>query len=410
MIAAAATIELEQDGLGYRVLLRAETGLLAAPLTGSLAQLRQARASAVDELTQLKARVTEATDPSGSIVDWAAVEQFMNDLDRISTSLWTALLEPNDVTFYFNLLAAIRIAIETVEATGSWPFVDFVCPIGFLLPFELLQVDEREPPEQIRSARDLAEAAGRFAGFRATTRTALLGVPVPAPWPRDERTRLRMMVLRDASLEEVASELAGLGSLDDVEIVGVLPVSDDVAALVTAATDFLIGETLDSCPAPCDVLHFSCHCRSEDALEAAHELSFNDTTDEERSIWLTAAQLDYELVQRQRSLYSADRLNSLRTPQMVFANACGSARLQLDSSARFPRFFVHRARVPAFIGPLINVPDRVAATFSQYVYWNALDGDPIAVALARARREFLYDRRNPLGIAYTLFGSPECTV
>ena len=72
--------------------------------------------------------------------------------------------------------------------------------------------------------------------------------------------------------------------------------------------------------------------------------------------------------------------------------------------------FVDQAGAATLIGPLVDINDGVAATFSPYVYRHLLRGETVALALWAARNETLHDLRNPLGLAYATFGSAETTI
>ncbi len=64
-------------------------------------------------------------------------------------------------------------------------------------------------------------------------------------------------------------------------------------------------------------------------------------------------------------------------------------------------------RVASFLGSLMTVPDATAASFPSYVYRHLIEGETVAIALHLARIEFLHDLRNPLGLAYSIFGSAD---
>lgn len=94
------------------------------------------------------------------------------------------------------------------------------------------------------------------------------------------------------------------------------------------------------------------------------------------------------------------RLN--RNP-IVILNMCQSAQVLPGISESFVTFFLDR-KARSVIGTECPMTNEFAHPFSQQLFKELLEGRTLGEALRQARRYFI-DKRNPLGLAYTLFGS-----
>lgn len=94
------------------------------------------------------------------------------------------------------------------------------------------------------------------------------------------------------------------------------------------------------------------------------------------------------------------RLN--RNP-IVILNMCQSAQVLPEISESFVSFFLDR-KARSVIGTECPMTNQFAHPFSRILLRELLGGDPLGEALRTARRYFI-KKRNPLGLAYTLFGS-----
>ncbi|MDQ6946463.1 MAG: CHAT domain-containing protein [Actinomycetota bacterium] len=405
---------IDVDGDEYRLgFLPARGPSWEAPLQGGVRQLRDARATAIDALTALKAKLFDWQDTTGFVGRWEPVDDAMKSLDQLSISLLQELLQPNPAEELFRLLHTLHIAVKSAESSGLRPFIDISCTPATILPFEILPLTDELPVENILDAQDLGAAAGRFIGFRTSTRVTFRGVPLPSVAEHDNLERLRALVLRDASLNHADREVCDLGGFGAIDLLGPMPeegcTSKDFLAMLVHD---LLGSVDDIGGAVriADLVHVISHCETDSTEERSHRFSFAGTPAESSRFWVEARDLESALLAEQRRRYAIYGNLPASRPALVFANACGSARLSLEGSGRFPRFFVNRAGVPTYIGPLVSIPDQVAASFSPYVYRHLMDGVPVAHALSLARSEFLHDYRNPLSIVYTMFGFPDTTI
>lgn len=90
---------------------------------------------------------------------------------------------------------------------------------------------------------------------------------------------------------------------------------------------------------------------------------------------------------------------------LVFVNACRSGSLGRGDESLL-RLLLHRGYCHVLVGETL-LPDRVAGEFAKQVYVGALRGEPVGVAVWRARRHLLEKFNNPGGLLYTLYGSPD---
>ncbi|MEO8052510.1 MAG: CHAT domain-containing protein [Acidobacteriota bacterium] len=100
-------------------------------------------------------------------------------------------------------------------------------------------------------------------------------------------------------------------------------------------------------------------------------------------------------------LYS--EVKELRSRPLVILNMCESAQVTPSLSDSFVDFFLDRG-ARSVIGTECTMTVEFADIFSESLFRGLLGGHSIGAAMLAARREGLA-RRNPLGLAYTLFGS-----
>ncbi len=98
----------------------------------------------------------------------------------------------------------------------------------------------------------------------------------------------------------------------------------------------------------------------------------------------------------------AEEMRLTRSP-VVFLNMCQSAQLLPTLSESFVSLFLGR-KARSVIGTECPMTTKFAHPFSERVLRALMEGKPIGGALLEARRAFM-KKRNPLGLAYTLFGS-----
>ena len=98
-----------------------------------------------------------------------------------------------------------------------------------------------------------------------------------------------------------------------------------------------------------------------------------------------------------------DEVKELISRPLVILNMCESAQVTPSLSDSFIDFFLDRG-ARGVIGTECSMTIEFANVFSESLLTGLLAGETIGTALLNARRKFI-GLRNPLGLAYTLFGS-----
>ena len=93
----------------------------------------------------------------------------------------------------------------------------------------------------------------------------------------------------------------------------------------------------------------------------------------------------------------------LSSKPLVILNMCESAQITPTLKDSFVHFFLDRG-ARSVIGTECPMTVEFADVFSESLFTDLLHGRSIGMAMLNARRKFL-DQRNPLGLAYTLYGS-----
>jgi CHAT domain len=96
-------------------------------------------------------------------------------------------------------------------------------------------------------------------------------------------------------------------------------------------------------------------------------------------------------------------IEKLPTQPLVFLNMCESAQITPSLSDGFIDFFLNR-KARAVIGTECMMTVEFAHPFAKAILEGLLAGEPLGRVMLDARREFV-KLKNPLGLAYTLFGS-----
>lgn len=98
-----------------------------------------------------------------------------------------------------------------------------------------------------------------------------------------------------------------------------------------------------------------------------------------------------------------DYVGKLRSGPLVILNMCESAQITPSLSDSFIHFFLDRG-ARGVIGTEYPMTVEFAHPFAEQFLRDVLTGEQAGIALLNARRNFL-KLKNPLGLAYTLFGS-----
>jgi hypothetical protein len=140
-----------------------------------------------------------------------------------------------------------------------------------------------------------------------------------------------------------------------------------------------------------DVVYVFCHAQGGDPPAPwPPQLEFQELTDAS-AVPLTAAELP-EVTWSHHPL--------------VVLNGCGTTGFSNTATSEFIAALVDARGAAAVVGADVPVAEVLAAEVGQTIVKAVLNGDPLGAALAGARRRLL-SRRNPLGLAYTLYGSAD---
>lgn len=99
-----------------------------------------------------------------------------------------------------------------------------------------------------------------------------------------------------------------------------------------------------------------------------------------------------------------DDVNRFAKAPFVFLNMCESAQLSPSLSDSFVHFFLDRG-AHAVIGTECPMTVSFAHPFASRLLSNLFRGAPVGSAIVDARRHFMREHANPLGLAYTLYGN-----
>jgi hypothetical protein len=102
------------------------------------------------------------------------------------------------------------------------------------------------------------------------------------------------------------------------------------------------------------------------------------------------------------SLYAIDK--EFKNKPIVILNMCESAQVTPSLAESFISFFIDRG-ASCVIGTECPMTTTFAHPFSDKLLNGLLQGEKIGEVLLNARRYFLHDLKNPLGLAYTIYGS-----
>ncbi|MFT3815757.1 MAG: CHAT domain-containing protein [Acidovorax sp.] len=273
-------------------------------------------------------------------------------------------------------------------------------PLAWYLPLELFPIDLRA--ESLRLALSKLETTHeKFLGFLGMQAIVVRRRRADPKVERSHtgRTPLAVVAYRGSDpLPGIESQLAFFArrkSSFEFDTDTVWPRDDEVDE--DDAVDELarhISRTqaarLNGSPRP--VLHFCCHYLTGDT---GPEIGITDDV----SIGITDLRgtLASPLVGVPKSTHVGRPL--------VFVNACRSGSLSRGDESLL-RLLLHRGYCHVLVGETL-LPDRVAGEFAKQVYAGALRGQPVGMAVWRARRYLLEKFNNPGGLLYTLYGSPD---
>ncbi|WP_439660021.1 CHAT domain-containing protein [Lentzea sp. HUAS TT2] len=288
------------------------------------------------------------------------------------------------------------------------PVVEYVGQPEHVIPIEHMPFFDLSRCGRSTTDPDMfVEQCRAFVGFSCVVRRKLLlDSPIPQ---RDElrpsaQGRLQMRFLRHSKLKGADAEYSWLTSdgRDRVDVLGPFPAEGENAADI-AAQIFDPRWLPDGArrSEPEQIQHFSCHCDTNTKDPLDYELQLRG---EGADVRLRVGDLKDHFTR-----LAGDGRTDMAMPLIVL-NACGTSAADPESATSFPRIFLENEN-RAVIGTEVAMPDRMAAAFSKKFYeLLLLKGEPLGIAAHEARAHLLTEFRNPLGLAYSVYGNTELRI
>ncbi|MEI3648994.1 MAG: hypothetical protein V6D39_03235 [Dolichospermum lemmermannii FEM_B0920] len=136
-----------------------------------------------------------------------------------------------------------------------------------------------------------------------------------------------------------------------------------------------------------DLLYFYCHGEDKDGKPS---LKLNDFSIDRDSL---------------NAFIQHERINWLHHP-LVFLNACGTGSYGPDSYGSLIQLFLS-TNACGVIGTECPVPELFAEAYASELLLRLFGGAPLGQAMLEVRREFLYKKKNPLGLVYSFYAGHE---
>ena len=299
-------------------------------------------------------------------------------------------------------------------AAAAWrdphlpPIIEVHGDVNALVPIECLALFGNPAYVPITDDKTLEHAASPYAGFRAIIHRQIRNSDTSQRPLRLHGTQLPVKLFYHARLPGAQNEAAFFQRYVEagrVELEGPWPTdSDGLADAVRILDDHLNDPGASFAPGrrravPDQVQHFACHCDTY------------PRPDDERwdvpNIRLGTAEHEKRIRQRDLALDWSERYSDSeeRALPLIFMNACDTSRINPATASSFAKYFLH-GKHHGFIGTETAIPDKIASEVSASFYRRLLAGDPLGLALWRARRLLMYRYGNPLGLFYTMYADP----
>jgi hypothetical protein len=339
----------------------------------------------------------------GSAPDWPAFDEALRELDEKAQSLMFTLLTPDGGARLREAIADVSLVARGWERLVDYPpvLIEVDSPLDYV-HLEGLPLAGAPDLQPVTDQRSFQAAMWRFLGMVAVIRrTNRVGSTL------GDRLRgaggLPMKFFYDASLPGAVQEASFFGRMkDQVLLEGPWPDAGQAEKSTPRGFTALLSSpdrTFDGEPKLRNdqVLHFSCHCVTEEEDTDRYKIRLRAETGE--TVEVTLGQL-------QATFQSQGRIRSERP--LVFLNACGSAAADPRSLGSFADLFTRTHR--GMIGTETRVPDDLAAAFSQAFYTALLNGKNVGASLQEARWALVDRFSSPLGILYTLHADPDLSI
>jgi hypothetical protein len=308
------------------------------------------------------------------------------------------------------------------------PLVQVKARLDDMLPFEFFPLFDSTFPPAIGTTDELLRLAARFLGFSTIVQRFPDASPdqdLTPPPARSEAAikidnipRLPIRFFQHAKLEGARQEKQFFQKQKCVELRGPWPdqalnkgdfirrlaiqileaTPDQNGFGIAGAAESNEGQQLDQ------IQHFACHCNTDKTDSLEYSLELLDHAGFFSSSSVRSATID-DLAGEFSGL--PQRRPDVAYP-LIFLNACGASKLTPKGVTSFPKLFLEIGN-RGVIGTETNVPDKLAAAFSQRFYSALIEGKSVGESTYLARRDLL-KKNNPLGILYTVYADPDLRV
>jgi hypothetical protein len=283
------------------------------------------------------------------------------------------LAEKGKYAFNFIFKGSVRKAI--IRALENTKVIQ-ISSENFFIPWELLYVGELGDHIEINDFWGM-----KYILTRAIIQTSVDGYSEP-PVLRSSKFRVGMVSCRDLDAV-IETEIPALRKFEKqrkiaLSILQTLSTDRNSSDELAKFNDFLCEKR--------EIVHFACHSRTKSKPSQSHfvvEENFNITMENFRT---------YEF--------------SVEGHPFIILNACRTGTVSpLHGFNWASQFCSIGAR--GVLAIEFEVPDQFAAFFIKNLYSRILEGKPIGGSLMDTRWHFWNEFQNPLGLAYTLYLSPE---
>jgi hypothetical protein len=292
-----------------------------------------------------------------------------------------------------------------------------------IIPVELLPLFNFKRQDTIEedNFKNLASVAHSFLGFSAIIRRIIrrLKTSYSSDTLLDNDPRLPIKFFHHEELSGAGEELKFFQKTcsNQIDLDGPwpnktqdllrIPVAQALAEYIWNSQNTFSGDRRIT---PDQILHFSCHCSTNQAFSQNYEIILakkNRIMGLERLLDLGCRECHITIGELNNELM--DRRDYQKSKPLVFLNACGAGEIDPTKVCSFPKFFLDYGFL-GFIGPQIPIYDSFAAAFSKKLYTELLKGCPLGLALYKARWQMMKRYNNPLGILYSIYADPAIRV
>ena len=394
----ALSIDVSRKGEQYQLVL-AVPDIKSVKLVTHPGMAGADLAAAILKMRELWLRIALDTFKTGldaRLKAFASADLF--DLAKAGRAMWSMLFEMGldsgrtvgDALAAMNLSKGAKIQISLDESAQT-----------FFFPWALLY--DGMPP---RSGQDVD--INRFWGARLDIEQTVQRRKFRPPHQNGARSVALFLNTSITQAKAQSEALEALGKTPGAKASVALPPIESRADFETR-----LREGND------DLLYFYCHGFASlpasplrDALRQSAEAA---TSKADRPAWFeplfgsAKIESDDSAIQLTSDMLKLSELWALPTnpngiSPIVILNMCESAQLFPDVGSSFIKFFLNRPS-RAVLGTECPVPPEFAADFGEKLMGKLLSGEPIGTALRDLRADYLSKHRNPLGLAYSLWGS-----